>query len=278
MPGLRLGKHRPAPAAHREAGRAGARLIVWPESAVPYLYDTTQRLPTMLRDPVRHRRMSLFFGNDDRERLPEGAASSSGRSCLDPKGALTLRYHKMRLVPFGEYVPLRPLAVLRRPAGRGEPSGVRLHPGDGGRCRARGRPRASAASSATRRSSRRWCAGSRPRGAELLVNITNDAWYGRRSAPHQHLAMAAFAGGREPALPGARRQHRHHGDGRPAGRVLAHDAPLPTNGSSGRSRSSRRRPSTRGTATSSPGPARGRWPPCRRPSRRGRRGRFRPPS
>ena len=30
------------------------------------------------------------------------------------------------------------------------------------------------------------------RGADLIVNITNDAWYGRTSAPYQHLAMAAF--------------------------------------------------------------------------------------
>jgi apolipoprotein N-acyltransferase len=30
------------------------------------------------------------------------------------------------------------------------------------------------------------------RGAELLVNVTNDGWYGRTSAPHQHLAMALF--------------------------------------------------------------------------------------
>jgi apolipoprotein N-acyltransferase len=30
------------------------------------------------------------------------------------------------------------------------------------------------------------------RGAELLVNMTNDAWYGRTSAPYQHLAMSAF--------------------------------------------------------------------------------------
>ena len=35
---------------------------------------------------------------------------------------------------------------------------------------------------------RRFAAG----GAELLVNVTNDAWYGTTSAPHQHLAMAAF--------------------------------------------------------------------------------------
>ena len=30
------------------------------------------------------------------------------------------------------------------------------------------------------------------RGADLLVNITNDGWYGRTSAPYQHLAMAVF--------------------------------------------------------------------------------------
>ena len=30
------------------------------------------------------------------------------------------------------------------------------------------------------------------RGANLLVNITNDAWYGRSSAPYQSMAMAVF--------------------------------------------------------------------------------------
>ena len=29
-------------------------------------------------------------------------------------------------------------------------------------------------------------------GAELLINMTNDAWYGKTSAPHQHFSMAVF--------------------------------------------------------------------------------------
>jgi apolipoprotein N-acyltransferase len=29
-------------------------------------------------------------------------------------------------------------------------------------------------------------------GAELLINITNDAWYGKTSAPYQHFSMAVF--------------------------------------------------------------------------------------
>jgi apolipoprotein N-acyltransferase len=32
----------------------------------------------------------------------------------------------------------------------------------------------------------------RRQGAQLLVNITNDAWFGHTSAPHQHLSMTTF--------------------------------------------------------------------------------------
>ncbi len=45
-------------------------------------------------------------------------------------------------------------------------------------------------------------------GAKLLVNITNDAWFGKTAAASQHLAMAVCARG-EPRLPGPGRQYRH---------------------------------------------------------------------
>ena len=103
-----------------------------------------------------------------------------------------LRYHKIRLVPFGEYVPLQPVLTL---GGRFTSRLVRqvadFTPGE----------EHSVAEVDGHRVSTFICYEAifpdlirqfTVRGAELLVNITNDAWYGYSSAPYQHLGMAAF--------------------------------------------------------------------------------------
>jgi apolipoprotein N-acyltransferase len=111
---------------------------------------------------------------------------------LTPQGELGLRYHKIRLVPFGEYVPVQSILTL---GGRVSAKVIKqvadFTPGeeattglvDGHKvgtfiCYEAIFPDLV----------REFAAG----GAELLVNITNDAWYGRTSAPHQHMAQAAF--------------------------------------------------------------------------------------
>jgi apolipoprotein N-acyltransferase len=175
------------------AADRGARLVVWPESAVPHRFDESPGLAALLRDLTRRRGIFLLFGNDDRE--SDGVAGERlfvGAKMIAPDGELGLRYHKIRLVPFGEYVPLQPLITLGgRVAAKlvqqvsdftpGEEPVTGLVDGrrlgtficyeaifpDLGRLFVR-------------------------EGADLLVNITNDAWYGRTSAPHQHLAMATF--------------------------------------------------------------------------------------
>lgn len=171
----------------------GARLVVWPESAVPFLFDEDEALATLLRETVRRRGIYLYFGNDDREGRTDGPSRIYvGTKLLDPSGGLVARYHKIRLVPFGEYVPMQPLFTL---GGRFAAKLVQevsdFTPGD----------EATTAVVDGHRIGgficyeaifpslvRRFAAG----GAELLVNVTNDAWYGTTSAPHQHLAMAAF--------------------------------------------------------------------------------------
>jgi apolipoprotein N-acyltransferase len=130
----------------------------------------------------------LLFGNDDRDPTHVYV----GAKLLAPDGQVVYRYHKMRLVPFGEYVPLQPLLTL---GGRVTAKLVRqvadFTPGkeavvaevDGHRLGA-----FICYESIFPHLIRRFTA----QGAELLVNVTNDGWYGRTSAPYQHLAMTVF--------------------------------------------------------------------------------------
>jgi apolipoprotein N-acyltransferase len=201
-----------------EAAAKGARLVVWPESAVPFLFDENPSLAEALRKTVKRLNVYLLFGNDDRdtEHVYVGA------KLLTPEGELTYRYHKMQLVPFGEYVPLQPLLTLGgrvaakvveqvsdftpgTDAAIGQADGHRL---GGFICYEAIFPHLV----------RRFSAG----GAELLVNMTNDAWYGRTSAPYQHLAMTVFR-----AVENRRYLVRAANTGitaviDPRGRVLAH--------------------------------------------------------
>jgi apolipoprotein N-acyltransferase len=177
----------------RLAAAKGARLVVWPESAVPFSFDHTPAVAEELRALAREQSAYLLFGNDDREDPPGGPYRVwVAAKMLTPDGDLALRYHKIRLVPFGEYVPLQPVLTL---GGRFTARLVRqvadFTPG----------AEYSVAEVDGHRVAAFICYEAifpdlirqfTVRGAELLVNITNDAWYGYSSAPHQHLAMAAF--------------------------------------------------------------------------------------
>ncbi|HEY2942312.1 MAG TPA: apolipoprotein N-acyltransferase [Vicinamibacteria bacterium] len=177
----------------RRAAAERARLVVWPESAVPFSFDDVPAVAEELRGLARELSIYLLLGNDDREDPPGGPYRAwVAAKMLTPQGELSLRYHKIRLVPFGEYVPLQPVLTL---GGRFTARLVRqvadFTPGE----------EASVAEVDGHRVSAFICYEAifpdlirqfSVHGAELLVNITNDAWYGYSSAPYQHLEMAAF--------------------------------------------------------------------------------------
>jgi apolipoprotein N-acyltransferase len=175
----------------RRAVEAGARFVVWPESAVPQIYDDAPFVARRLEDLARSESIGLLFGNDDRAEAPGGGERYFvGVKMLSPEGVLVFRYHKIHLVPFGEYVPLRPLFTLGgrygaklvqrvsdfSPGGEWTLATVLGHPVGAFICYEDIFPELV----------RRFTI----QGAELLVNVTNDAWYGRTSAPYQHLDMA----------------------------------------------------------------------------------------
>jgi apolipoprotein N-acyltransferase len=107
---------------------------------------------------------------------------------LKSDGTLSGRYDKVHLVPYGEYVPLRSYFPFIgklvagvgdfRPGGGFHPLSINGHRLGVLICYEGIFPEP---------------AGNYKReGAELLVNITNDAWFGKTSAPVQHLSMTVF--------------------------------------------------------------------------------------
>jgi len=107
---------------------------------------------------------------------------------LSPEGEVKGKYDKVHLVPYGEYVPLRNVFPFIKglTAGIGD-----FSTGDG----------YFPLSSAGRKIGVLICyEGILPfaarmykkESAEILVNITNDAWFGSTSAPYQHLSMTIF--------------------------------------------------------------------------------------
>jgi len=174
----------------RTQSASAARLVVWPESAVPFPFDSDRIAARRLRELARAGDHYLLFGNDDFEGEGRSSRIWVGAKLLDPEGRLVMRYHKIRLVPFGEYVPLEPLLTLGGTfAGKLVDRVGRFTPGDELTLGEVDGYRVGALicyEAIFPDLSRGLAEG----GADLLVNLTNDAWYGRTSAPYQHFAMA----------------------------------------------------------------------------------------
>jgi len=162
-------------------------LIIWPESMYPFgVPELMQQLPwpsTPETDKVHWLIGALTYSG-------QGVARQVFNSALllAPDGRILGRYHKQQLLAFGEYIPLqRYLPFLRGIS----PTIGNLTPGPGGIvtlpngvglgpliCYEDIMPELG------RQAVRQ--------GAQVLVNLTNDMWFGRTRAPYQHRALAAF--------------------------------------------------------------------------------------
>ncbi|MBI3768816.1 MAG: apolipoprotein N-acyltransferase [Deltaproteobacteria bacterium] len=168
-----------------EAVAAGAELVVWPETAAPFFFQNGGDLHDRITALAEREHVWLLFGSPAFSTDDDGLALYNRAYLVDPHGAADRYYDKMELVPFGEYVPLARLFsfVHKVVEGIGEfrggttPVVFQTSRGNFGTliCYEGIFPGLT----------RRFVAG----GADFLVNITNDAWFGRTSAPYQHLAM-----------------------------------------------------------------------------------------
>jgi len=170
----------------RQAIGAGAELVLWPESSTPFQFeeDRDRADADVLRALARQARVSILLGSDQIER---GKIYNSA-FLVREDGSTAGVYRKMHLVPFGEYVPLQRLLFFAAPltdqVGTFSPGvNPELLPFDGHFIST-----AICYEIVYPDFVRRFVAA----GSELLTTITNDAWFGRTSAPYQHFEQASM--------------------------------------------------------------------------------------
>ncbi|MGB2661061.1 MAG: apolipoprotein N-acyltransferase [Candidatus Omnitrophota bacterium] len=185
----------------REVSADKADLIIWPETAYPYLIEDSREAPAKLRDLALRVETPLLAGVI----YSDGRDYYNSALFLSDKGGVIARYDKLHLVPFGEYVPFEKYIPFRRyidkPIGdfkEGEiytlfpVRSVSLMNMKGG---ALGRQTSFykfgvliCFEDIFPVLARRFVL----KGANFLVNMTNDAWFGRTAAPEQHLQASVF--------------------------------------------------------------------------------------
>jgi len=192
VPGLREKHLEMHHVASKELQRQGAELLVWPESSYPYYFwrDMKRDWPAGTRQQVmKDLSVPLVFGvltvGRDRKKDPHPYNTAY---YMEPDGRITGQFDKNFLLIFGEYIPfLEYLPKFRKwiPASSHFQRGTevttfnfkdyRLGPmicyediiPSFGRRLAKLKP-------------------------HLLVNITNDAWFGATSEPAEHMALSVY--------------------------------------------------------------------------------------
>ncbi|MGQ9920799.1 MAG: apolipoprotein N-acyltransferase [Desulfobacca sp.] len=162
------------------------RLVVWPETAAPFFFLRDQKLTPLVTAVAQESGSYLLFGSPAFESGPDGESFFNRAYLLDQDGAIVGYYDKAHLVPYGEYVPLRRFFPF---IGKMVPMVGDFVEGPVGRVL--NLPEADLGILICFESIFPYLSRAMVHnGANLLVNITNDAWFGRTSAPYQHLAMS----------------------------------------------------------------------------------------
>lgn len=175
----------------RMADQLGSRkvdLLVLPESPSPIIYQYDQDYRETLRRLARRYTLGMIFNNINYRTVEGTARYFNSAFFMDGNGTETGRYDKMHLVPFGEYIPLKRLfffsETISKDVGDFYPGSEYLTiPMDGHEVNA-----LICFEAVFPDLSREFIR----RGSQLIVNLTNDAWYGDTSAPYQHLMMARW--------------------------------------------------------------------------------------
>jgi apolipoprotein N-acyltransferase len=162
-------------------------LIIWPETATPFFFQSAKEYQSLVLDIPKRTGAFLLFGSPS-YKIEKGKVNHYNSAYLvSPFGQLTGRYDKIHLVPFGEYVPFGQYLSL---GSLGEGIGdFKSGKGIFNFSIPQGKFGVLICFEIIFPD---LCRRFVKEGADFLVTITNDAWFGKTSAPDQHFAIATF--------------------------------------------------------------------------------------
>ena len=171
-----------------KAAAAKPDLLVLPEAPAPVIYQFDADYRETLSALARRYPLGLIFNNISYREVEGTQRYCNSAFFLDGRGAEVGRYDKIHLVPFGEYIPLQKIfffsQTISRDVGNFYPGGRYQTVALQGRVLSALICFEAVFPELSREFVRR--------GSQLIVNLTNDAWYGDSSAPYQHLTMARW--------------------------------------------------------------------------------------
>ena len=166
-------------------------LIIWPETSFQDYFDADNEMTQSVLALARSIGIPILLGAN----TEEGTRSFNSAILISQKGEIAGRYDKLHLVPFGEYVPFSDRF----------PFLCRLVLGELGEFTAGEEYKIFKLSAISYQLSAKFATlicfedifpeiskKFIQKGAQFLVVITNDAWYGRSGAAYQHAACSVF--------------------------------------------------------------------------------------
>lgn len=163
-------------------------LILWPETAMPFFYERSPALAERLRQAVRDWNCPLLFGAPGVGRKGGEDAIYNRAFLLDPAGQTQGEYDKVHLVPFGEYLP----SWLKLDFLEALLQGVGIYE-EGSSIKSLNYEELALGVLICYEGIFPWLARDRVSGgANILVDISNDGWFGRTPAASQHLYLTAL--------------------------------------------------------------------------------------
>jgi apolipoprotein N-acyltransferase len=167
----------------------GSDLVIWPEFSVPLCFSCPGYLYPEFKEELsrfsRETGTTLLLGTTETSFVQQLPRYHNSSLCLHPDSSMSL-YHKMHLVPFGEYIPYKHIfffieKMTQAIGGLTPGKEYVLHEFEEKKF---GTPICYEIifPSLVRKFVKK--------GAVFLVTITNDGWYGVSSAPYQHFAIA----------------------------------------------------------------------------------------